>query len=147
MAAFSLTTIQSAFATYLTAAASAASAKATVTALGAFPLFPLEITTNTDYSNVATAQATWLGSYATANATYQSALATQRADELLVIAAIVSVTTSSTTPAFGANEWYIHSDAAHWFGYSATDVSKVDGQQYLIVETTLPTKPFVNSVS
>lgn len=144
--AFSLGTIQTAFATYLTAVATTATAKAAVVALGPFPLFPLQITGNSDYTTVATAQATWLSSYATNSATYQAALASQRVAELAVINTIISVTTSATTPKYGANEWYKHTDD-HWFAYSDTATNPVDGQFYLVVTTTLPTKSFLNSTS
>lgn len=145
--AFSLNTIQTAFSAFLTAQGVTNTAKAAIVALGGFPLFPLVVTINTDYTTIATAQANWLSSYSSLSGTYQTALASQRAAELAVIAAIVSVTTNTTTPPFGANEWYVAASGDTWFGYSSTDVSKIDGLQYLVVETSHPTKPFINSIS
>ena len=145
--AFSLSAIQTSFATYLTAATQTATAKAAVVALGQFPLFPLEINSNGDYATTANAQAAWLTNYGTANTTYQNAVASQRSAELAVIATIVAGTTSATQPQFGANQWYEHSDSEHWFGYAANSVSPIDGLHYLVVETILPTQPFANSIA
>lgn len=100
--AFSLAAIITAYDALGTLNTATQSAYTTLTGLGARPAYPINVTTNTDYTTPTTAQATWDASYATDSAAYNTAVAAQKVGE----AAVVSL--------LSLNVWYKMTGLANW---------------------------------
>lgn len=139
--AISLANILAAFNDYLTAKAATDTAHQAIVDLGPYPMFPLEITTDSDYNDVLTSQTAWTAAYPGLYATYQTALTDQRTAEL----AVVTVIQTGAGPTQGADEWFeMAGEVTYWIGYSSQELQKI-GEPYLVVRSEEPTEAFINS--
>ena len=144
--AYSISAIKTAYDTFKTAQAATATAQAAITSAGQRPLFPVEVITDTDYTNIVTAQASWDSANGPLIATLATEKATQRTAEIAVITAMKG----GNGGTYGSDVWTKLTGAGggvltytNWIAYPS-NATLPDGNPYLIILTAAPTKTYIN---
>lgn len=141
--AIDITTIKTAYDTYVTAKAATVAANQAIIDAGSEPTYPQVVTTNNSWNSVTTSRNTWVTNNSTLKATLKTCQDTQRTAEVAVITTLGYG--SGATSGICCDEWVTVVGAGGGILTYTNYIGFANNTSELKVSLTLPTQNFPNT--